>query len=407
MISGVLVGIYVARYLGPAQFGELSYALAIVAFLTVFTRLGMESILVRELAKRPEQAKFYMGTAFVLMLISAVVGVTIIGGITYLLEGDSSTRLYVWIISSGVIFQVFLVIDYSFQAQVRAKLSSIAKSAALIFSSVLKTFLVWSEADLVYFIVVYAIDYAVLALALFLIHLISRQPSFFACFRKEIVKPLLSSAWPMIMSGIATIALVKIDQLMIKNMLDTNELGLYAAAAKIYGGWVAITFALGMSLLPMLVNLKKGPETDYENRLKQLFSVFFWVSVLFSLSITVVSEDLVSLLFGIEYSAASSVLVILVWASVFASLGVMTTRYLIVEGMQKKIAKRNWIAVGINVPLNYFFIQWMGIEGAAWVTLISLFIVHYVIDWVDDDLRTLINVKNSAIFLNVLHKKTT
>jgi len=376
MISGVLVGIYVARYLGPAQFGELSYALAIVAFLTVFTRLGMESILVRELAKRPEQAKFYMGTAFVLMLISAVVGVIIVGGITYLLEGDSSTRFYVWIISSGVIFQVFLVIDYSFQAQVRAKLSSIAKSAALIFSSVLKIYLVWSEADLVYFIVVYAIDYAVLALTLFLIHLISRQPGFFACFRKEIVKPLLSSALPMIMSGIATIALVKIDQLMIKNMLDTNELGLYAAAAKIYDGWVAITFALGISLLPMLVNLKKGPETDYENRLKQLFSVFFWVSVLFSLSITVVSEDLVSLL-------------------------------LIVEGMQKKIARRNWIAVGINVPLNYFFIQWMGIEGAAWVTLISLFIVHYVIDWLDDDLRTLINVKNSAIFLNVLHKKTT
>ena len=73
--------------------------------------------------------------------------------------------------------------------------------------------------------------------------------------------------------------------------------------------------------------------------------------------------------------------------------------------MQKKIAKRNWIAVGINVPLNYFFIQWMGIEGAAWVTLISLFIVHYVIDWIDDDLSTLIKVKNSAIFFNVIDKK--
>ena len=51
IVSAIFVSIYVARYLGPEQFGLLSYSLAIVAIFMAVSRLGMESILVRDLTK--------------------------------------------------------------------------------------------------------------------------------------------------------------------------------------------------------------------------------------------------------------------------------------------------------------------------------------------------------------------
>jgi len=129
VVSAVFVGIYIARYLGPEQFGLLSYAIAIVAIFMAISRLGMESILVRELVNQPEKMRQYMGTAFSLMFIAAILGIGFISGIVSLTESDPQTKLYIWIISIGLIFQTFLeqfglidqVVVQHFAGQVLAK----------------------------------------------------------------------------------------------------------------------------------------------------------------------------------------------------------------------------------------------------------------------------------------------
>jgi len=399
ILSGIFVGVYVARYLGPEQFGVLSYALALVSIVTVFSRLGLESILVKKLTQYSEQRQYYMGTAFLLMLVSGATGAFLIGGMVYLFEDNHEYKIFVWIIATGIIFQAFLVIDYNFQAQVKAKYSSIAKSVALAVSSIVKIMLVLNNADLVCFSIAYVFDYASIAFFLFYMHVYTRQTKFFFSFKVDLIIPLLKSAWPMILSGVATIALVKIDQIMIKNMLDAGELGLYASASKIYDGIITFSFVLSVSILPLLVRLKETSERLYQLRLKQFFLYVFWLGILLSTLTTFFSRDLIVLLFGEMYSEAYASLAILMWGISFASIGFITTRYLIVEGMQKKVAKRNWIAVVINAPLNYIFIGYFGIEGAAIVTVFSLFVAHYVFDWFDKELKILRRIKNSAILM--------
>ncbi len=399
MLSGVFVGVYIARYLGPEQFGVLSYALALVSVLTVFTRLGMESVLVRELTNHESERAYYMGTALLLMSIAAVIGMFLIGGAVYVFENDINNIWYIWIISSGLFFQTFLVIDYNFQSQVLAKYSSISKSMALALSSILKITLVQFNVDLIWFAVAYALDYVFVAVFLVGAHFLMKQESFIFQYKRYLVKPLLKSAYPMVVSGVATIALVKIDLLMIKNMLDEEQLGMYAAASKIYDGIIAFSFVLSISVLPLLIKLKKTSEFKYKRRLKQLFSFVFWGGAAVSILIALASDEIIVLLYGLKYVNSSSVLAILIWGVALASVGFLTTRYMIVEGMPNKIAKRNWIAVAINVPLNYFFINKFGIEGAAMVTVLSLFIVHVVIDWFDTELVELGKIKMSAIFI--------
>lgn len=404
IISGIFVGIYVARFLGPEQFGSLSYALAIVAIFMTVSKLGMESVLVRDLIRYPEQRLQYIGTAFFLMVVGAIISIAVITGLIVQFENDSSTKLYICIISIGLLFQSFLVIDYGFQSQVKAKYSSIAKSAALAISSILKIYLVLIQADLLWFVVAFTFDHLLIAASLIIMYLLQNQPRLFFSFKKSLIKPLLKSAWPMVASGVAGMVMVRLDQIIIKNILDPYQLGLYAAASKIYEGWLLLPFVLSISLLPMLAKLKEKRETKiYHNKLVPIFSLVLWASIAFAFIMTVFGKWLLNITFGPQYFYSYHSLVILSWASVLGAAGYMSARYMVVEGMEKKVARRNWLAVFINIPLNFIMIPIYGIEGAAFSTLISLFIAHYVIDLLDPQLKSLLMVKHRALMFKFSH----
>lgn len=71
IISGILVGVLVARYLGADQYGLISYALSIMAIFTILSTLGLESIVVRELITRKEAKNQILGTSFALRLVGS------------------------------------------------------------------------------------------------------------------------------------------------------------------------------------------------------------------------------------------------------------------------------------------------------------------------------------------------
>ena len=396
--SLILVGIYIARYLGPEKFGLLSYAIAIVAIFMSISRLGMESILVRELIIYSEERKEYLGTAHCLMFIASIISVALISSIISLFENDSQTKLYIFIISIGMIFQTFLVIDYSFQSQVKAKYSSIAKSIALSLGALIKIYLVYIQADLILFVFSYALDQVLIFLFLVVIYVGKKQPNFLFVFNINIAKQLLKSIWPMVLSSLAIILYMRIDQVMIKNMLDSEQLGLYAAITRIYEAWVMVSVILCTSLLPAIVKSKGLLQKKYENRLSLLFSLVFWLSIAIAAITTLFSESIIRISFGVEYVQASLVFTIIMWSAVFAALGSVTFRYLIAESMEKKITIRTLVALVINILLNLVLIPVYGIEGAAVSTLICLLVANYVIDYFDKELQILVKIKNRAIF---------
>src|SRR5436190_20843729 len=78
MALGVVVLGVVARYLGPAQFGVLNYAISLTAIFAAVASLGIDGIVIRELVKTPERTREIMGTAFALRMIGGVVAVGIV-----------------------------------------------------------------------------------------------------------------------------------------------------------------------------------------------------------------------------------------------------------------------------------------------------------------------------------------
>ena len=118
MIVGLFVGVWVARYLGPQQFGLWNYATAFSSLFISFAALGLDGIVVRELVKRPGSQNELLGTAFILKLIGAFVTLLVtIFVITLIRIGDNLTLWLVGISAAGFIFQSINVIDFLFSGK--------------------------------------------------------------------------------------------------------------------------------------------------------------------------------------------------------------------------------------------------------------------------------------------------
>lgn len=398
IIAVLFVGVYVARYLGPEQFGLYSYALAFVALFSTITKLGLDSIVVRDLIHHPLEVRhLYLGTAFWLKLIGAAVTLVLLAFAVQLTSNDATTNLYILIIASGLIFQSFEVIDFYFQAKVLSKYVSICKLVQLVLSSALKLYLVFLHADLIWFVLISLIDQITLALSLAYAYWRQQVRSFFGQFDLSIAKELLKNSWPLILSSAAISLYMRIDQVMIKEMLGEKDVGLYSAAIQLSEAWYFIPTIITASVFPAIVNARKISQSLYHQRLQRLITVMTWMGIVVALLMTFLGDWLIVMLYGSAYQAAGSVLSIHIWAAVFVFMGVATGVFFTVENLTQKVLYRTVLGVISNVLLNIIFIPRYGINGAAMASVLSQFIVNYFYDLFDRSTRILLITKTKAL----------
>lgn len=393
IVAGLFVGIYVARYLGPEQFGVYSYALAFVALFGAIARLGLDGIVVRDLVNHPQERDVYLGTAFWLKLIGALLTLGLLAIAVKFTGNDATTNLYIFIIASGLIFQSFDVVDFHFQSKVLSKYVSIAKLIQLALSSILKLYFIFIQADLFWFVMVSLIDQVSLAISLTFAYWRQKIGSFFGHFNLGAAKTMLRNAWPLILSGIAISLYMRIDQIMIKEMLGMQEVGLYSAAVKLSEAWYFVPGIITASLFPAIVNARKVSQALYHQRLQRLCTLMTWLAIAVALPMTFLSEWLVSLLYGHHYQGGGSVLAIHIWGAVFAFFGVASGVSFMVENSTKKSLYRTALGAVSNVLLNLALIPRYGINGAAMATVLSQFIVNCLYDFIDSSTRGLFIIK--------------
>jgi Membrane protein involved in the export of O-antigen and teichoic acid len=403
LIAGFLVGVWVARYLGPEKFGLFSYALAFVSIFQGIAKLGLDGIVVRDLVQEPEKRDVYLGTSFWLKLIGGVITFLIITIILFIQSIFTSnffteTNIYILIIAFGIIFQSFEVIDFYYQAKVQAKYISIRRIIQLIFSSIIKICLVLIGADLIWFVLVSLFDIISLSIMGWLIYRSQGLPNFVRYFDIEIGKKLLKDSWPLLLSGIAISIYMRIDQVMIKNMLGDREVGLYSAAMRLVEVWYFIPMIITQSVFPAIVNAKKISEDLYYKRLQQLFSLLIWMAIFIAITISIFSKQIIYFLYGEKFTEASIVLAISVWASLFVFVGVGSSKFLLAENLQNLAFYRTFYGMIINIILNFILIPSYGIQGAAIATLINQAAVAYLFDMFNKETRKIFFIKFWAIF---------
>jgi len=383
MAVGLFVGVWVARYLGPAQYGLLNYAGAFVGLFSAFATLGLDEIVVRELIKDESKKDVLLGTAFWLKIMGAIVMLIMIAIAVQFTSNDHYTNILVFIIAGSTIFQAFNVIDFYFQAKVLGKFIAMANSITLLLISIVKIALILYKAPLIAFVWASAFESLILALGYIYFYIkvsplhnqqptTNNHPLFHLTFNKKIAISLLKDSWPLILSGIAIMIYMRIDQVMLQEMIGSEAVGQYSAAVRISEAWYFIPMVISSSLFPAIVNAKKQSEELYYARLQRLYDLMVWISLAIALPMTFLSDWVVNLLYGSAYSQAGSVLMIHIWAGVFSFFGTVRGKWLLVENLQA--IGFHYIVFGsiLNIVLNFYFIKLFGINGAAIATIVTL-----------------------------------
>ena len=398
MTVALFVGVYVARYLGPEKFGLLSYAVSFVGLYTALaTLLGVNNIIVRELVKTPKRRDELLGTAFWLKTGSTILVWIGIAAVIPFMHNDSQTNTMVIIIAFAVVFQAFNVIDIHYQAEVKSKYMVYAQFVQLAVSSVTKLVLIAIKAPLVYFAWVILVDAVVLAVGLVAMYLKNTGKMWYWQWSWQTAKELLSDSWPLILSGIAITIYMKIDQVMIKQMLGAEEVGFYAAAVRLSEAWYFIPMTITSSVFPSIINAKKQSEKLYYQRLQKLYNLMAWLAAAIALPTTFLAPFVIKVMFGETFLPASGVLSIHVWAGVFVFLGVACSKWFIVENYIKKNLYRAAIGMVTNVVLNLILIPSYGIYGAAVATLIGHMTAALLYDIFDKETYPSLKLKFNAL----------
>ena len=118
LLGSLLVGIFIARYLGPEQYGLMSYVMSYVALFQVLASFGMDQIEIREESKTPEEKDKIIGTAFALKIGFAAITIGLVCLTAWLFEADSFTKWMIMLYSLSMVMNSFGVIRNYFTSLV-------------------------------------------------------------------------------------------------------------------------------------------------------------------------------------------------------------------------------------------------------------------------------------------------
>jgi len=369
---GFFVIIWVARYLGPEQFGIYNYAIAFVALFSAIATLGLENIVVRNIVEDPESANEILGTAFILKIIGGVLALCLTIGIIFIVRPeDNLTRWMVGIIAFGMLFQAFDAIDFWFQSQVLSKYTVYAKNTSFLIASILKMGLILLHAPLIAFAWIVLAEFAMGAIGMVIVYRINGlyMLDFKVGFRQT--RELLKDSWPLIFSGVFVLVNMQIDKVMIGEISGDIEVGIYSAASRLSELWYFIPVVVGASVAPVLVREKSRIDSVYHIQLQKTYSFMTMIALFCTIPITFFSKSIIYIIFGTDYSAASHILSVHIWSAIFVFHVSIRSKALIIEGLQNFIAVYAFFTMTSNVIFNLFLIPNHGGIGAAYASLLS------------------------------------
>jgi PST family polysaccharide transporter len=371
MGMGLFVGVWVARYLGPVQFGSYNFALAFVALFGTVTTLGLEGLVVREVLHNAQDTVEILGTTLGLRLVGGLLAVVLSIAILLLIEPhDKRALLLVSILSATLIFQAFDTIDSFFQSQVQSKITVWAKNSAFLIFAVIRVSLIYAKAPLWAFAASYAGEIGLGAAGLVLGYRLSGGKLFTWHFSKRRAVLLLKQSWPVIFSGMAIMVYMRLDMVMLKMMKGDYAVGLYSAATRISEVWYFIPMAIVSSVSPAIMNVKDNAELFY-GRLRKLFSLMTMTACIIGSIVALSSHAIVRILYSTSYSGAAPVLAVHVWASVFVFLGVAQAPFDYSKNLLRLGLYRTLAGAVINVVMNLYLIPRYAAMGAAIATVVS------------------------------------
>jgi len=370
ILINLVVGLLTARYLGPSNYGLINYGAAYTGFFSAVCTLGINSVIVKEFIDHPGEEGKILGTSLGLRIASGFLSVITIVSISFVLDsGEPETVTVVALCSIGIIFHVFEVFNYWFQAKLQAKRTAIAALVAYSLTAAYKIILLILGKSVTFFALATSVDY--LCVASVLLFFYRKDKGGKLSFSWAYGKQLLQKSCPYILAGLMVSIYAQTDKLMLKQYLDEAAIGYYSTASSLCNMWCFLLSAIITSLNPVIMESHKENPLRYRQLNLLLYGIVFWMSAVVSVGFTVCGKWIIRLLYGDPYLPAAAPLKVITWYTAFSYLGVARNAWVVCENKQKYLTPIYISAAVANVVLNLIFIPIWGTVGAAFASLVA------------------------------------
>ena len=398
LLISLAVTVALARYLQPSQFGNLNYLLALIALFTPLMTAGLNSIVSREVLLRPDDVDQILGSSLFLRFCAAVLVIaTVVTASSYYLTG--ANKVFFAVLMMASIASSAQVVDFWLQAKLANRYSVILRLTMLVCFSLLRLFAIYYAADFATFVYLIAIELVITGLLYLVIYQrLSGGLLALRANRLEIKRLWKDSRW-LLMSGIAAIVYLKVDQVMLGLMLDKYAVGVYAAAARVSEVWYFIPAAIVTSFFPKLVTVKRTDTKLYRVEIQRLNDILFTLAVAIAIVVSIIGDELVVWLFGSAYSDSAEIVLVHIWGAVFVFMRELFSKWLLAESFFTLSLLTQGLGAIANVGLNYFLIPIYGPLGAAYATVISYSVAGYLVLLIHPKLWSMARITSMSFLL--------
>lgn len=393
------IGMITARYLGPSNYGVISYVTSVVAFSFPLMQLGLKNTLVKEFVQSPEKEGEILGTALVINIISSIF--CMIGSVSFVAvadAGEKETILVCALYSLTLLCQATEMTQYWFQSKLLSKYPSIASLCAYIVVAIYKIYLLVTEKSVVWFAFSNVIDYFLISVILMVIY--HKMGDKKLKFNRHLGREMLSRSKYYIIPSLMVIIFQHTDRIMIKLMIGEAETGLYSAAITCIGISSFVFAAVIDSARPVILEAKRRDRTLYEKRVTLLYSIITYMSLVQSIGMTLLAKPIVHVLYGKSYAGSAIILAVSVWYITFGYYGSVRNIWILAEDKQKYLTGINVCGALANVLLNFALISICGAVGAAIASVVTQFFTNVIIGFIFKPIR-----ENNGLMLKGLNPK--
>lgn len=382
----MVIGMITARYLGPSNYGLISYAASIVAFAVPVMQLGMRSTLVQEYVTRPGEEGRILGTSLGMNLVSALACMAgVVGFVSVANHGDKTAIAVCALYSVSILFQATEMLQYWFQAKLLSKYSSLAMLGAYVAVSAYKIYLLVSGKSVYWFALSHSVEYSMTSLLLITAY--KRVGGQRVAFSTQLAKEMFSRSKYYILANLMVTIFQNTDHVMLKLMAGDAENGFYTTAATCAGVANFVYMAILDSGRPVILEKRQESSAAFESSVSRLYAILIYLTLAQSILFVPMAKLIVSVLYGREYLPAVQVLQIIVWQVPFSFMGSVRNIWILAEEKHNLLWLINLCGVFANVLLNALMIPRWGACGAAFASVLTQFITNFVVGFFMKSIR--------------------
>jgi polysaccharide transporter, PST family len=393
-----LVGIVVARYLGPASYGTLALAIAVVTVLLPLGGLGTDSVLIQRLAEygptSPRSQALLRAASSVRLAGAVITAVAALGFAAFRSPTEALAIVLVapallsgpfeagwgWVLASG---RVGVLVG------VRFAITIVAASARLS--------VVLLDGGVPALAAVTGLE--ILSLAVAAAWVARMQGARFAP-RSASRRAMLRESLPILASGIFFLLMLRVDLFLVDLLLGSEATGQYAAVIRFAEATYLVASVAVAAAAPRIIAAHAADSIGYRIAYRRLLRRLIAISSLAALVLTLIAQPLISVLLGDEYLPAAPVLAIYAWSAVPVYLGTARDRLAIDLAITRTSVVNTMAGAALNVALNLALLPHLGLIGAGIATLISYTAMITVFPALDRRQRSVNRVLASAVLPN-------